>query len=106
MSHAFFADMGGFVLHAPNLTTPIPLNAEQVFYLVEKQYIEYPNITEKDISDKNKSDGLTRLVSLDSIAHKGENYNNPEYCIAGLSPSAKHFGSLSTLLLVLSKVFV
>jgi hypothetical protein len=60
LTHAFFADMGGFVLEAPDLSFPIPLDAEQIFYLVKNKYIRFPAIEEEDIRDKNKADGLAR----------------------------------------------
>jgi hypothetical protein len=52
--------MGGFVLDAPDLLLPIPLDAEQVFYLVKEGHIDYPAIDKKEIEDKNKADGLAR----------------------------------------------
>jgi hypothetical protein len=60
VTHGFFADMGGFVLRADGLSQPIPLNAEQLFYLVHKKYVDCPNITAGELKDRNKSDGLAR----------------------------------------------
>jgi hypothetical protein len=54
--------MGGFVLTADDLLQPIPLNAEQLFYLVNNSYVECPKITARELKDRNKSDGLARLV--------------------------------------------
>jgi len=54
--------MGGFVLQAADLDQPIPLNAEQLFYLVKKSYVECPKITEQELRDRNKSDGFARSV--------------------------------------------
>ncbi|KAF6826177.1 hypothetical protein CPLU01_09825 [Colletotrichum plurivorum] len=39
LSHAFFADMGGFVLEAADLKHPIPVDAKQMFYLVQRGLI-------------------------------------------------------------------
>ncbi|KAI5460826.1 hypothetical protein BGZ63DRAFT_414924 [Mariannaea sp. PMI_226] len=64
MTHAFFADMGGFVLHASDFESPIPLDAEQVFYLVQNGHINFPSTTKRDIDDRDKSDGLARFVSV------------------------------------------
>ncbi|KAK4167168.1 hypothetical protein QBC43DRAFT_312281 [Cladorrhinum sp. PSN259] len=64
ITHGFFADMGGFVLTADDLPRPIPLNAEQLFYLVKNSYVEYPDITAADLKDRNKSDGLARLLTI------------------------------------------
>ena len=52
--------MGGFVLEASDLSSSIPLDAEQVFYLVEKKYIDYPKLNKDEIEDKSKADGLAR----------------------------------------------
>jgi hypothetical protein len=52
--------MGGFVLAASDLSAPIPLDAEQVFYLVKNKFIDYPTLTIEQINDKNKADGLAR----------------------------------------------
>jgi hypothetical protein len=55
--------MGGFVLQAEDLERPVPLNAEQLFYLVKNSYVKCPEITERELRDRNKSDGFARLVS-------------------------------------------
>ncbi|CEI67908.1 unnamed protein product [Fusarium venenatum] len=64
ITHGFFADMGGFVLRADGLSQPIPLNAEQLFYLVDKKYVDCPDITAGELKDRNKSDGLARLITI------------------------------------------
>ncbi|WZH44166.1 hypothetical protein QYS62_005184 [Fusarium acuminatum] len=64
ITHGFFADMGGFVLTADDLPRPIPLNAEQLFYLVNNSYVECPKITAGELKDRNKSDGLARLITI------------------------------------------
>ncbi|KAG8354238.1 hypothetical protein FVEN_g7813 [Fusarium venenatum] len=56
--------MGGFVLRADGLSQPIPLNAEQLFYLVDKKYVDCPDITAGELKDRNKSDGLARLITI------------------------------------------
>lgn len=68
MTHAFLADMGGFVLHASD-AAPFPLNAKQVHYLVENNYIEYADVglEKDDIHDRNKSDGAVRLIAVCQI---------------------------------------
>ena len=77
MRHAFLADMGGFVLQ-PRISklgtatedwTPFPLDAEQLHYLVANNYIPYstigpPGLKVEDIKDRNKSDGLARLITI------------------------------------------
>lgn len=54
--------MGGFVLEAEGLDQPVPLNAEQLFYLVDKKHVKYPEITSGELRDRNKSDGFARSV--------------------------------------------
>jgi hypothetical protein len=61
MKHSFFADMGGILLESPEFPS-FPINAKQLHYLIVKGYIPFPVITEETINDKNKADGLTRLV--------------------------------------------
>jgi hypothetical protein len=55
--------MGGFVLEAPGHKEPIPLDAEQLFYLIKHNYVEYPSVTKRELDDRDKSDGLSRYVS-------------------------------------------
>jgi hypothetical protein len=61
MTHAFFADMGGFVLRSPDFP-PFPLDAEQLYYLISNDYLEYPKLDKAIIDDKNKADGLARYA--------------------------------------------
>lgn len=61
--HAFFADMGGFVLKSPDFPT-FPLDAEQIYYLILKGYLDIPNVERGVIDDKNKADGLARYIIL------------------------------------------
>lgn len=63
MNHAFFADMGGFVLH-PRDWTPFPIDAKQLHYLVVKGYLPYPAIDKRVIADRNKIDGLVRFITV------------------------------------------
>ena len=61
MTYAFFADMGGFLLQAPDFP-PFPLDAEQLYYRVTNKFIEYLNIEEEEIKDRNKADSLAQYV--------------------------------------------
>jgi hypothetical protein len=63
LRHAFFADTGGILLQ-PVRSTPFLVNGRQLAYLVEKGYLEYPNITEDEIWDKSKADTLARILTL------------------------------------------
>lgn len=62
MRHAFFADMGGFMLQSPDVPS-FPVDSEQLAYLIEKNYLLYPAVDEKTIGDRNKADGFARLVT-------------------------------------------
>jgi len=60
LTHAFFADMGGFVLEAPDLAFPIPLDSDQLLYLIQHDHVEAPRTPIEDIKDKSKTDRLAR----------------------------------------------
>lgn len=62
MCHAFFADMGGFVLQSPGFPL-FHVDSEQLAYLVEKNYLRYPAIDKETIRDQNKADGFARLIT-------------------------------------------
>ena len=66
MRHAFFADMGGFVLQNPDMPA-FPADSEQLAYLIEKNYLQYPAIDDEMIGDRNKADGFARLVTFMQI---------------------------------------
>ena len=59
MKHAFFADMGGFLLQTTD-EVPFPIDAKQLYYLLANDYLEYPSIDLVEIDDKNKTDGFAR----------------------------------------------
>lgn len=63
LRHGFYADMGGMLLR-PRDSTPFLVNSRQLAYLVDKQYLECPHITQSEIWDKSKTDTLTRLISF------------------------------------------
>jgi hypothetical protein len=62
MTHAFFADMGGFVLDPPDYPR-FPVNAHQVHYLVEHGFVNFPGIRRETIQDKNKADAFVRILT-------------------------------------------
>jgi hypothetical protein len=63
MRHAFFADMGGFVLQSPDFP-PFPVDSQQMLYLVREGYISFPDVDKQTIQDKNKADGFARLIMI------------------------------------------
>ena len=50
--------MGGFILDAPDYTFPV--DAKQLLYLVDKGYIDFPEMSDRDIEDRNKADLVAR----------------------------------------------
>lgn len=66
ITHAFYADMGGFILHTPDWV-PFPIDAKQLQYLVTEGYVEFPEIERAGIADKNKVDGLLRILTVGQI---------------------------------------
>jgi hypothetical protein len=46
--HAFFADMGGFVLQSPDFP-PFPVDSQQMLYLVREGYISFPDVDKETI---------------------------------------------------------
>ncbi|KAF4437471.1 hypothetical protein F53441_13032 [Fusarium austroafricanum] len=65
-AHAFFADMGGILLKAPEFP-PFPVDSQQLAYLIERRYLEMPSISSDDIADRNKADGLARVLAVAQI---------------------------------------
>ena len=63
IEHGFYADMGGLHL-VPSNWKSFPINAEQLLYLIKKKNIPYPRIRDSQIQDKDKLDGLLRLITL------------------------------------------
>lgn len=60
--HAFYADSGGFLLHAPD-SKPFPVTARQIHYLVKHRYAQIPEITQEEIWDKSKADPFAKAVA-------------------------------------------
>ncbi|ERF70383.1 hypothetical protein EPUS_05202 [Endocarpon pusillum Z07020] len=63
MRHGFYADMGGFHLQCPDWKS-FPVDAKQLHYLVVHKYVEYPQLQDSHIQDKNKVDGMLRLITF------------------------------------------
>ncbi|KAJ6021122.1 hypothetical protein N7540_006626 [Penicillium herquei] len=67
MTHAFFADMGGFLLECPG-SESFPIDAEQLFLLLKDGFITCPDLDVEDIEDKSKSDSLARMIAIGQAA--------------------------------------
>ena len=95
LRHAFFADMGGFLVEFPDHQT-LAVNAHQLFYLVEKGYLDYPNVTYRQIWDRNKADGFARAVSLIQITW---------FVVQGITRAWEHLAITSIELSTLAMIF-
>lgn len=69
LKHAFFADMGGFVLRTSD-DIQFPLTSKHLHFLIAKDFItrdyakEYIIVDEKVIEDKNKADDVVRIITV------------------------------------------
>ncbi|RMZ79788.1 hypothetical protein DV738_g3191, partial [Chaetothyriales sp. CBS 135597] len=64
LRHSFYVNMGAIHLRAPDFQKTFPIDAHQLLYLIRHQYVDYPKVNEDAIKDKNKSDGMLRLITL------------------------------------------
>jgi hypothetical protein len=86
MRHAFFADMGGFLLKCPDFPA-FPVDGQQFLYLIDMKYLPFPDrVTERVIWDKNKADGFARVITLVQIGW---------FCIQCMARGIQHL-ALST----------
>lgn len=71
-THGYFIQMGGFMLHKGDVPQGV-LSPEKMKELLAKGEIEFPTITEKQIQDRSKGDGLAKtllvLQTMWFIAH-------------------------------------
>ena len=63
MSHAFYAESGGFVLETMD-GLRFPVTARQIHYLVEHRFISVPSISSQEILDKSKADRFAKTLAL------------------------------------------
>lgn len=68
MRHAFFADMGGFMLHTHDGQS-FPVNTTQLRWLVRHEYIEYPTLSKKEVWDKSKQDTFTKVITAFQVSY-------------------------------------
>ncbi|KAJ5055097.1 hypothetical protein J3E74DRAFT_281871 [Bipolaris maydis] len=61
--HAFFAEMGGFVLQTKDWV-PFPISAKQLLWLIQHKYVTIPPALAGRILDRNKADNLTRFLMV------------------------------------------
>ncbi|KAK4175533.1 hypothetical protein QBC36DRAFT_22753 [Triangularia setosa] len=63
-TYAFFADMGGMFLTSPDYPEGFPINAEQLHYLVKYGHVDFPDMEQMNIGERNASDNLSRFLTL------------------------------------------
>lgn len=68
MRHAFFADMGGFVLHTQDGMS-FPVNATQLRWLIRHEYVEYPKISKREVWDRSKQDTFTKVITAFQVGY-------------------------------------
>ncbi|KAJ5625117.1 hypothetical protein N7510_001426 [Penicillium lagena] len=100
MTHAFYADMGGFHLKTDDFVA-FPINAKQLHYLITNGYVDAPVLDKKRIADKNKVDSMLRLLTLFQtlwfiINVCGRASQNLEICTGELTTAAFIVCSVST----------
>lgn len=68
MRHCFFVNMGGVHLQFRDREASgersFPVNCSQLLYLTSHGHVNMPEISEEDIEDRNKSDGLARFITV------------------------------------------
>lgn len=66
--HCHFLQMGGFVLHDSKIDQPLRVLSHREFdQLLNEGRIQMPKISEADIQDRSKADGLSKAVVLVQI---------------------------------------
>jgi len=58
--HAFFTDMGGIYLTSPDYPDGFPINSEQLHWLVKHFHVDFPDMEQMNIKERNTSDMLSR----------------------------------------------
>lgn len=60
-AHAFFADMGGFLL-VPKDFPPFPVTNRHIIWLVKNGHLKFPDVSPGDIDDKSKQDTIAKVL--------------------------------------------
>lgn len=63
LSYAYLANMGGYVLQTSDWV-PFPVDAKQLLWLIQRGFVAVPDIRPEAIQDKNKVDGVMRLIMV------------------------------------------
>ena len=98
MTHSFYANMGGFHLKTKDEGI-FPINAAKLHFLLKHNYVELPDLSKKQILDKNKAEAIMRLLTLGQICWFSAN------CIGrGVTGLALTSFELSTLAFISSAI--
>lgn len=63
MRHAFFAEMGGFIVETDG-DSRFAVNNAHICYLVTHGHMDFPNVDEERIKDQNKADDFARAITI------------------------------------------
>lgn len=63
MTHGYFVCMGGFTLREKD-RPDVRLNPDQFLFLLDKKYIDIPDITLKEIEDKSKASWFSKTIAI------------------------------------------
>lgn len=61
--HGFYADMGGFVLKAPDFDA-FPITARQLYILVSNGILPLPELCQREITDKSKGNWFVKGIAV------------------------------------------
>jgi len=67
MTHSFYVVMGGFALHDKKEDILRPVHPAQFMDRLQAGEFLFPKITQEEIADKSKGDGLTKSVAIVQI---------------------------------------
>lgn len=68
MRHAFFADMGGFVLQ-PRNGPSFPVSGKQLLWLIINEKVQYPKHTMEELWDKSKQDRIVKIITAAQVTY-------------------------------------
>lgn len=70
--------MGGYLLRTPDPDLlDFPVHADQLLFLIENGYVDYPQQDLADLDDKNKRDTLARCAREFSLSgREADEYKN------------------------------
>lgn len=64
LRQCFYVNMGGLHLQFPDRLSSFPVDCGQLLYLQEREYMSLPELSDEEVDDRNKSDGLSRFIAI------------------------------------------